>query len=211
MLIVALYDCTAKENAVNHITQQFVLSLSTEEISSMAQQLRRRALEVCRRMGAPDPEAEDVAQDVMLKLWEMRGDVGRFRSVEMLVGIMARNMLISKWRTDKHRSRGLWHTDSELALAIDSAADPQEAIEQQEMARWLERRLSELPTTQHTILYLRQVEHRSNAEIARLLGIEETSVSTLLSRARRALLASLSPSQALPDLPWGRRKKNKYQ
>lgn len=173
----------------------------------MAQQLRRQALEVCRRMGAPDPEAEDVAQDVMLRLWEMRGDVGRFRSVEALVGTMARNMLISKWRTDKHRSRGLWHTDSHLSLAVDSAADPQEAIEQQEMERWLECRLNELPTTQHTILYMRQVERRSNAEIAQLLGIEETSVSTLLSRARRALLASLSPSQALPDLQWGRRKK----
>lgn len=200
MQVVALYDCTAKENAVAHITQRFVLALSTEEISSMARQLRRQALEVCRKMGAPEPEAEDVAQDVMLRLWEMRGDVERFRSVEALVGVMARNMLISKWRTDKHRSRGLWHTDSELPLAIDSAADPQETIEQQEMAQWLERRLSELPATQHTILYMRQVEHRSNAEIAQLLGIEETSVSTLLSRARRALLASLKP---LPTSPRG--------
>ncbi|MBQ0020155.1 MAG: RNA polymerase sigma factor [Bacteroidales bacterium] len=159
----------------------------------MAQQLRRQALEVCRRMGAPAPEAEDVAQDVMLRLWEMRDDVGRFRSIETLVTIMARNMLISKWRTDKHRSQGLWHTDSELPFAIDSTADPQETIEQQEMLQWLEHRLSELPTTQHTILYMRQVEHRSNSEIAQLLGIEETSVSTLLSRARRALLASISP------------------
>lgn len=200
MQVVALYDCTAKDNAVTHITQQFVLSLSTEEISSMAHQLRRQALEVCRRMGAPDDEAEDVAQDVMLRLWEMRDDVWRFRSVDTLVGIMTRNMLISKWRTDKHRSRGLWHTDSELSLAIDSAADPQEAIEQQEIAQWLEHRLGELPTTQHTILYMRQVERRSNAEIARLLGIEESSVSTLLSRARRSLLASITP----PDLPRGR-------
>lgn len=165
----------------------------------MAQQLRRQALEVCRKMGAPDYEAEDVAQDVMLRLWEIRSDIGRFRSVEMLVGIMARNMLISKWRTDKHRSRGLWHTDSELSHAIDNAADPQEIIEQQETVRWLERRLSELPTTQHTILYMRQVECRSNGEIAQLLGIEETSVSTLLSRARRALLASLSPKTEKPN------------
>lgn len=169
------------------------MALSTKEISSMAQQLRRQALEVCRRMGAPDTEAEDVAQDVMLRLWEMRGDIGRFRSIEALTVIMARNMLISKWRTDKSRSRGLWHTDSELSLTIDNAADPQETIEQQEMAQWLEHRLRELPTTQHTILYMRQVEHRSNAEIAQLLGIEEASVSTLLSRARRALFASLSP------------------
>jgi RNA polymerase sigma-70 factor (ECF subfamily) len=35
---------------------------------------------------------------------------------------------------------------------------------------------------------MRQVEHLSNGEIARRLGIAETSVSTLLSRARHTLL-----------------------
>ena len=38
---------------------------------------------------------------------------------------------------------------------------------------------------------MRQVEHRSNAEIARLLGIGEASVSTLLARARHKMLEEI--------------------
>jgi RNA polymerase sigma-70 factor (ECF subfamily) len=56
---------------------------------------------------------------------------------------------------------------------------------------WLEEQLKALPTTQHAILYMRQVERRSGEEIARLLGISEASVRTLLARARRRLLEEL--------------------
>jgi RNA polymerase sigma-70 factor (ECF subfamily) len=56
---------------------------------------------------------------------------------------------------------------------------------------WLNKRLQQLPTTQRTLLYLREVERRSHEEIARLLGIETTSVSTLLARARRTLFEEI--------------------
>ena len=56
---------------------------------------------------------------------------------------------------------------------------------------WLTKRFQQLPTTQRTLLYMRQVERRSHEEIAQLLGIETTSVSTLLARARRTLLEEI--------------------
>ena len=60
-----------------------------------------------------------------------------------------------------------------------------------ENERWLDRQLEQLPSTQHTLLYMRQVERRSTKEIARLTGLEEPSVRTLLSRARRTLFEKL--------------------
>ena len=62
---------------------------------------------------------------------------------------------------------------------------------QREEEQWLQQRIRDLPPTQHAILHMRQVEHRSNAQIAALLGIKETSVSTLLGRARRQLLEEI--------------------
>jgi RNA polymerase sigma-70 factor (ECF subfamily) len=56
---------------------------------------------------------------------------------------------------------------------------------------WLTEKLQQLPTTQRTLIYMRQVERRSHEEIASLLGIEKTSVSTLLARARRTLLEDI--------------------
>jgi RNA polymerase sigma-70 factor (ECF subfamily) len=68
---------------------------------------------------------------------------------------------------------------------------PQELLETKENEEWLTRKLEQLPTTQRTLLYMRQVERRSHEEIASLLGIEITSVSTLLARARRSLLEDI--------------------
>lgn len=45
-----------------------------------------------------------------------------------------------------------------------------------------------LPSKEYQILKLRQVEQKTNEEIAKLLGIEKTSVATLLSRARIKIL-----------------------
>ena len=57
--------------------------------------------------------------------------------------------------------------------------------------KWLSAKLQQLPTTQRTLLYMRQVERKSHEEIATLLGIETTSVSTQLARARRTLLEEI--------------------
>jgi len=41
------------------------------------------------------------------------------------------------------------------------------------------------------VLHMRQVEHRTTVQIAKILGIKETSVNTLLARARRQLLEEI--------------------
>ena len=45
--------------------------------------------------------------------------------------------------------------------------------------------------TSGIVLKMRQLEHRELSEIAEILGIQQTSVSTLLSRARNELLNKL--------------------
>ena len=48
--------------------------------SAFEQQARRlwqKAVDASRRYGASDAEAEDIAQDVMLRLWQMRAELER--------------------------------------------------------------------------------------------------------------------------------------
>ena len=116
---------------------------------------REKALNVSRHYGAGEDMAEDIAQDVMLRLWQMHDELERFRSVEAIVTLMAKE------------------------------------LEAKENEEWLIMKLQQLPTTQRTLLYMRQEERRSHEEIAQLLGIEMTSVSTLLARARRTLLEEI--------------------
>ena len=145
---------------------------------------RQKALSVCIGYGAGKDEAEDIAQDVMLRLWQMHDELEQYRSIEAIVALMARHMLRN------HRRRKPSETLDE-AMIISLNTSPLYELEMKEDDVWLTKRLQQLPTTQRTLLYMRQVERRSHEEIAQMLGIETTSVSTLLARARRSLLEEI--------------------
>ena len=145
---------------------------------------RDKALNVSRHYGAGREEAEDIAQDVMLRLWQMHDELERFRSVEAIVTLMAKHLLRN------HQRRKPSETLDE-AIVVSLNTSPHEELENKENDEWLSAKLQQLPTTQRTLLYMRQVERKSHEEIATLLGIEITSVSTLLARARRTLLEEI--------------------
>ena len=150
----------------------------------MARTWREKAVSVSIRYGAGAEEAEDIAQDVMLRLWQMHDELERYNSVEAVVAIMSRHLLRN------HQRRKPAEALSE-AMTVSLTGSPHEELETKENEEWLSARLEQLPTTQRTLLYLRQVERRSHDEIAQLLGIEPSSVSTLLARARRTLLEEI--------------------
>ena len=129
--------------------------------------LRQHILHVSRGQGADIVEAEDIAQEVMLRLWQMLDDIKDTARMERL------------------STMPLCGNEVRLAAFHDM---PDESLEAAEEESWLRQRLRQLPPTQYAILGMRQVERLSNEEIASRLGIAETSVSTLLSRARRTLL-----------------------
>lgn len=149
-----------------------------------ARSWREKALSVSLNNGAGKDEAEDIAQDVMLRLWQMHDELDHYESVEALAALMARHLLRN------HQRRRQPETLDE-AIVISITTNPHDVLEIKEDEQWLSKRLQELPTTQRTLLYMRQVERRTHEEIARLLGIEITSVSTLLARARRTLLEDI--------------------
>ena len=145
---------------------------------------REKALEVSMHYGAGKDEAEDIAQDVMLRLWQMHEELERFRSVEAIVALMAKHLIRNHQR--RKPSEAL-----DEAMIVSMNTSPHEELEIRENEEWLLSKLQQLPTTQRTLLYMRQVERKSHEEIATLLGIEITSVSTLLARARRTLLEEI--------------------
>ena len=138
-----------------------------------------------RSCGLDADEAEDVAQDALLKLWTLRGEVGEGCNVEALVAVVARNMAV-----DRHRRR---HTVpmTDRPVVDDRHARPDTLLEIADNEQWLSRKMQALPTTEYQVLRLRQVERKTDGEIAAILGIGEGSVPTLLSRARRKLLEAI--------------------
>ena len=155
--------------------------MTIDAFNQQAQDIRQLALKAATTAGADGEMAEDIAQETMLRLWQMRDDP-RLHNPKGYATVIARHLTVNQLRRK-----------SPLPLDEQQAADltvpsPLDLMLQREDERWLRQRIRNLPYTQHAVLRLRQVEHRSNEEIAHILGIQPSSVNTLLARARRQLL-----------------------
>ena len=158
--------------------------MKTGAFEQQASRLRAIALKASAGAGADADMAQDIAQETMIRLWQMRDDP-RLSNPDGYAATIARHLTLNHLRCKQPVPLDEHHA------AIQSAPSPLDIMIQREEEQWLQQRIRDLPPTQHAILHMRQVEHRSNAQIAALLGIKETSVSTLLGRARRQLLEEI--------------------
>jgi len=158
--------------------------MDQRQFEQAAAQVRRQIVAVAQRTGIDGDDAEDVAQDVMLRLWNLRADIDTPAALAALARRAARNRSIDLLRARRTVPLG---PDDDRA----SHPSPHDQLEHDEALRWLEQRLAALPATQHEVLRLRQVERKTHAEIAAILGIQTASVATLLARARRSLLEEI--------------------
>ena len=149
-----------------------------------AKRLRALALQAAATAGADADTAEDIAQETMLRLWQMRDDP-RLYNPEGYASTIARHLTLNRLRSKPPL------TLDERHAASQTAPSPLDLIVQREEEQWLQERIRNLPPTQHAVLHMRQVEHCDNTRIANILGIKESSVSTLLARARRQLLEEI--------------------
>ena len=164
-------------------------TMEEKEFIHIAKELRERAYGASQRMGADDAQAEDVAQEVMLRLWQMHESLEENRLGNM-ASIMARNLTI-----DQQRSVHAVSIEEEHVNHFVDTSEPMQRLEESENEEWLRQKLKQLPRTQQTILHLRQVERLTHREIAERLGLQETSISTLLARARKSLLEEIKKKQ----------------
>ena len=158
--------------------------MKIDAFEQQASRLRAIALKSSAGAGADADTAQDIAQETMIRLWQMHDDP-RLSNPDGYAATIARHLTLN------HLRRRQPLPIDERHSAIQTTPSPLDLMVQREEEQWLQQRIRDLPPTQHAILHMRQVEHRTNGQIATLLGIKETSVSTLLGRARRQLLEEI--------------------
>ena len=156
--------------------------IEEKDFANIAPTIRQAAFAASIAAGATESDAEDVAQEVLIRFWQMRDHLDEFRSVTAMASRIAHNETLNQ----KRQRRSVPLEERQQQIACNNLPDV--AVEENENWQWLEQRLGKLPTTEYTILKMRQVERKSIKEIATLLDLKETSVSTLLSKARHTLL-----------------------
>jgi RNA polymerase sigma-70 factor (ECF subfamily) len=148
-----------------------------------------------RLLGGDRAEAEDVAQEAMLRLWRIAPD---WRQGEARVATWLYRV-VTNLCTDRLRARGRrgGSIDLEDAPEVADAAPGAEArlIEGDRMAA-LQAALDSLPDRQREAVVLRHIEGLSNPEIAAVMDIGVEAVESLTARGRRALQARLAGQRA---------------
>ena len=147
-----------------------------------ARRLRPRLLATARRY-VGDDDAEDVVQDVLLRLWQMVDELRQ--PFDALASVLVRNQCVSLLRR-QHRlatlADGVEGSDGKTVGHSDGGEDVSAADERLER---LMRVIEGLPTMQQTVLRLRHVDGMEMRDIAAIVGATEVAVRKTLSRARQ--------------------------
>ena len=144
-----------------------------------------------RMLGGDRAEAEDVAQDAMLRLWKVAAEwrQGEAKVTTWLFRVVT-NLCTDRLR--KIRGVGL----DTIPEPEDSAPGADERLQQAARAKALDAALAELPERQRQAVILRHIEGISNPEIAVVMDIGVEAVESLTARGKRALAARFAGRRA---------------
>lgn len=143
---------------------------------------------IARRMLGDEAEAEDVAQEAMLRLWRTAPE---WRAGEAKVTTWLYRVTVNLC-TDRLRKSG-------RSVALDAVAEPEDdtpgaaaRMVEADRLQALEAALLQLPERQREAVVLRHLEGLANPEIAEIMEIGVEAAESLTARGKRRLAAILS-------------------
>jgi len=154
----------------------------------LAHRLLPAVLGQATRMLSDRSEAEDVAQEAMMRLWKVAPD---WRQNEAKVSTWMYRV-VANLCTDKLRKRRGKVGLDQVAEVYDDAPTAVETMQANTRMIALKDALSQLPERQAQAVALRHLEGLSNPEIAEIMDITVMAVENLTTRGKRALSRILS-------------------
>ncbi len=147
----------------------------------------RRAVALAQRMTGNPSDADEIAQEAFLRVWQhaARWDGGRAAFTTWLYRIVV-NLAIDRGR------RPVWAPLDDAAALADGAPDALARIAERQTAELVNRALDALPDRQRAAVVLFHQESLSLRQAADILGLSETAFASLLARARAALKTALA-------------------
>ena len=160
--------------------------MEQKEFMSVVGVFRDKAFRLAHRLLISKQEAEDVLQDLYLKLWQRRGSLEKVENVEAFSMRMVKNACLDVLKSKRSVNVSLeqitekGEVDSfEKKMILKSEYKSMKTI------------IDALPEQQRMVIQLRDIEQYHFESIAEILNISEGAVRVKLSRARKALKTQL--------------------
>jgi RNA polymerase sigma-70 factor (ECF subfamily) len=129
-------------------------------------------------------EAEDIVQEVYVKLWGMRNELDKYNSIEALSIRITRNLCLDQLRRRKVNIDAM---KAERLKEDIYPETPSENLEKREDAELLHTLISALPEPQRSLVHLRHLEGKEYDEIAGMVNMNVNAIRVSISRARKQM------------------------
>jgi RNA polymerase sigma-70 factor (ECF subfamily) len=164
----------------------------------------RRVYGLCYRFTGSSADAEDLTQDVFLKIYSNLASFDTTRgSLQVWITTMTRNLLVDNFRRTKNqRATGSlddgWDQTEELKpidRLVSHSPSPHEMAAKKELEKMVQAALAHVSVELREAVILRDLQDMDYKEIAQVLGIPEGTVKSRISRGRAELARLLERNQ----------------
>ncbi len=133
-------------------------------------------------------EAEDVVQEVMIKVWNGRENMHQINNWEAWCMRLTKNLSLDRIRARQRKATDPISEDLEVR---QDGLTPHENTEQIESMQQVNKLIAALPEKQRQVMHLRDVEGYSYKEICDIMELDMSQVKISLFRARNVVREQL--------------------
>src|SRR5712691_3529421 len=152
----------------------------------------RKVFNVAYKFVGKHDEAEDLTQDIFLKIFKSIGTFDRRANFQTWLISISRNLCIDHYRSvRKERQTIARDVDSNDLQPVAPERGPYAQAEHHDLRAQLRQALETLPLTLRTAVVLRDLQELSYQEIADRLGLPEGTVKSRINRGRIELARQL--------------------
>ena len=128
-------------------------------------------------------DAEDIVQEVYMKLWNKRDALPDVQDVEAYCVTLTKNMCIDRLRMAEVEKEDM----DEVPIMLAATDDVEAQVERNDAVEQVKQIIETLPEHQQQVITLRDMEDCSFEEIVEQTGLTAVNVRMLLSRARKTI------------------------
>lgn len=173
----------------------------TEQFERLAAENERQVYAVCYHMMGSREDAQDCAQEAMLRAFRAFASFRRDASFSTWITRIAMNVCTDALRKRRDAVSLDALRENQGFDVPDAAPTAYARLEEKERLRLLREGLSLLPTDMREMIVLRDIQGKSNEEIGEILEVPLGTVKSRVSRAREKLAAILKKSSELFSSP----------
>lgn len=130
-----------------------------------------------------ESDADDIVQEVFVKIWESRGKLDDYKSLNSYILTIAYNNSIDLIRKRINSNKYLEHLKK--SSVIQSTASSIDELEFNELNNQVEKLIAQLPERQKQVYHLHREEGLTYPEIAEQLSISKNTVENHMVKALR--------------------------